>query len=68
MRLTALGLTETSGRLRLASEGLTWAAGLSLPEAVSLLRRMAGPFRLPEALRRVDALSRGAPPRVPPRA
>jgi deoxyribonuclease V len=43
------------------------AAGLPLPEAVGLLRRMAGPFRLPAALRRVDALSRGAPPRGRPR-
>ena len=42
------------------------AAGLPLPEAAGLLRRMAGPFRLPEALRRVDALSRGAPPRGRP--
>jgi deoxyribonuclease V len=42
------------------------AAGLPLPEAVGLLRRMAGPFRLPEALRRVDALSRGTPPRRQP--
>ena len=42
------------------------AAGLPLPEAARLLRRMAGPFRLPEALRRVDALSRGAPPRGRP--
>ena len=43
------------------------AAGLPLPEAVALLRRMAGPYRLPEALRRVDALSRGTPPRRQPR-
>jgi deoxyinosine 3'endonuclease (endonuclease V) len=39
------------------------AAGLPLDEAAGLLRRMAGRFRLPEALRRVDALSRGAVPR-----
>jgi deoxyribonuclease V len=43
------------------------AAGLPLPEAVGLVRRMAGPFRLPAALRRVDALSRGAAPRGRPR-
>jgi hypothetical protein len=42
------------------------AAGLPLPEAVGLLRRMVGPFRLPQALQRVDALSRGAPPRGQP--
>jgi deoxyribonuclease V len=39
------------------------AAGLPLDEAVGLLRRMEGHHRLPEALRRVDALSRGAVPR-----
>jgi deoxyribonuclease V len=38
------------------------AAGLPRPEAASLVRRMAGSFRLPDALRRADALSRGAPP------
>jgi deoxyribonuclease V len=40
------------------------AAGLPRAEAAALLLRMAGPFRLPDALRRVDALSRGAPPRT----
>ena len=34
------------------------AAGLSAAQAASLVRRMAGPFRLPDALRRVDALAR----------
>jgi deoxyribonuclease V len=36
------------------------AAGLPLPAAAGLVRDMSGPFRLPEALRRVDALARGA--------
>ena len=34
------------------------SAGMSAPEAASLIRRMVGPFRLPDALRRVDALAR----------
>jgi deoxyribonuclease V len=36
------------------------SAGLSLERAVSLVAAMAGPYRLPDALRRVDRLSRGA--------
>jgi deoxyribonuclease V len=35
------------------------AAGLSTVEAVRLVRAMAGPHRLPAALKRVDALARG---------
>ena len=35
------------------------AAGLDPADAATLVLRMAGPFRLPDALRRVDALSRG---------
>jgi deoxyribonuclease V len=35
------------------------AAGMPPTEAASLVRRMAGPFRLPDALRRVDARARG---------
>ena len=35
------------------------AAGISLPEAVGLVMNMSGRFRLPDALRRVDALARG---------
>lgn len=38
------------------------AAGLPLTEAASLVRAMAGPYRLPDALRRADALARGARP------
>jgi deoxyribonuclease V len=34
------------------------AAGMPASEAADLVRRMAGPFRLPDALRRVDALAR----------
>ncbi|MGX7826304.1 endonuclease V [Actinokineospora sp. 24-640] len=34
------------------------AAGLPAEQAADLVRGMAGPFRLPDALRRVDALSR----------
>ena len=36
------------------------AAGLAPSAAARLVAAMAGPFRLPDALRRVDALSRGA--------
>lgn len=35
------------------------AAGLDLDLAADLVAGMAGPFRLPDALRRVDALARG---------
>ena len=35
------------------------AAGLGVDEASRLVAAMAGPFRLPDALRRVDALARG---------
>ena len=35
------------------------AAGLSLERAATLVAAMAGPHRLPDALRRVDRLSRG---------
>jgi deoxyribonuclease V len=38
------------------------AAGLPTPRAAELVAAMAGRYRLPEALRRVDALSRGASP------
>ena len=41
------------------------AAGLPLTEAASLVRTMAGRYRLPDALRRVDALARGARPAGP---
>ncbi len=35
------------------------AAGLPATDAADLVRQMSGPFRLPDALREVDALSRG---------
>ncbi len=35
------------------------AAGIPLPEAGALVEEMAGRYRLPDALRRVDALARG---------
>ena len=35
------------------------AAGISVAEAAEIVRVMAGKFRLPDALRRVDALARG---------
>jgi deoxyribonuclease V len=38
------------------------AAGLPLMQAASLVREMAGRYRLPDALRRADALARGAEP------
>jgi hypothetical protein len=37
------------------------AAGLEVEEAATLVADMAGTFRLPDALRRVDALSRSLP-------
>jgi deoxyribonuclease V len=39
------------------------AAGMSRPQAVDLVRHMAGRYRLPDALRRADSLARGRPPR-----
>jgi deoxyribonuclease V len=35
------------------------AIGIAEADAARLVREMAGPYRLPDALRRVDALSRG---------
>jgi deoxyribonuclease V len=35
------------------------AIGIPAEQAADLVRHMAGPYRLPDALRRVDALSRG---------
>jgi deoxyribonuclease V len=35
------------------------ATGMPVEEAADLVRHMAGPFRLPDALRRADALARG---------
>lgn len=37
---------------------LVTAAGIALPEAAALVAAMAGPHRLPDALRRVDRLAR----------
>jgi deoxyribonuclease V len=36
------------------------AAGLPVDEAATVVAAMAGPYRLPDALRRVDRLARGA--------
>lgn len=44
------------------------AAGLDLDLAADLVSAMAGPFRIPDALRRVDALARGHAVRSPGRA
>jgi len=44
------------------------AVGLPRTEAADLVRRMAGRFRLPDALRRVDALARGRAAADPARA
>jgi len=38
------------------------AAGLPRGQAADLVRHMAGRYRLPDALRRADALARGHPP------
>jgi len=40
------------------------AAGMSVAEAADLVRRMAGRYRLPDALRRADALARAGGPEV----
>jgi deoxyribonuclease V len=41
------------------------AAGIGREQAARLVRDMAGPFRIPDALRRADALARGhTPPRT----
>ena len=39
------------------------AAGMSRHQAADLVRRMAGRYRLPDALRRADSLARGRAPR-----
>jgi deoxyribonuclease V len=40
------------------------AAGMPSADAADLVRRMAGRYRLPDALRRADALARAGPPAV----
>jgi deoxyribonuclease V len=42
------------------------AAGLAPERAAALVREMSGPYRLPDALRRVDTLSRTAAPAAQP--
>jgi deoxyribonuclease V len=41
------------------------AAGMPRTDAASLVQRMAGRHRLPDALRRADALARHGPPQAP---
>jgi deoxyribonuclease V len=43
------------------------AAGMSRADAADLFRHMAGQYRLPDALRRVDSLARYGPPQPPRR-
>ena len=38
------------------------AVGMPAPDAADLVRRMAGRYRLPDALRRADTLARTGPP------
>jgi deoxyribonuclease V len=38
------------------------AAGMPAADAADLVRHMAGPYRLPDALRRADTLARAGPP------
>ena len=38
------------------------AAGMPAADAADLFRRMAGRYRLPDALRRADTLARAGPP------
>jgi deoxyribonuclease V len=40
------------------------AAGMPAADAADLVRRMAGRYRLPDALRRADTLARTGPPAV----
>jgi deoxyribonuclease V len=42
------------------------AAGMTRTDAADLIRRMAGRYRLPDALRRADTLARYGPPPGPP--
>ena len=41
------------------------AAGMPAADAADLVRRMAGRYRLPDALRRADTLARAGPPAAP---
>jgi deoxyribonuclease V len=43
------------------------AAGIGAEQAAAMVARMAGAYRLPDALRRVDALARGGDPEPRPR-
>jgi deoxyribonuclease V len=49
-------------RARSAQPLFVTSAGLPRTEAAALVRNMAGRYRLPDALRRADALARGARP------
>ena len=40
------------------------AAGIPSADAADLVRRMAGQYRLPDALRRADTLARADPPAI----
>jgi deoxyribonuclease V len=42
------------------------SAGLPAADAADLVRRMAGRYRLPDALRRADTLARAGPPAATP--
>jgi deoxyribonuclease V len=44
------------------------AAGMPAADAADLVRRMAGRYRLPDALRRADTLARAGPPADPGRS
>ena len=41
------------------------AAGMPSADAADLVRRMTGPYRLPDALRRADTRARPGPPAAP---
>jgi deoxyribonuclease V len=73
--LPVVGLAKTAFRSathavpvrrgRAASPLYVTACGMPVDEAARLVAGMAGPYRLPDALRRVDALARGhATPRA----
>lgn len=50
----ALGSEAAAGRYAAVDR----AAGLTAERAAAIVQQMTGPYRLPDALRRVDTLSR----------
>lgn len=71
VRIPVVGVAKTAFRSATHAvpvrRGAAWkplyvtAAGIPVAEAADLVARMSGPYRLPDALRRVDALARTGP-------